>query len=154
MELQCTYKTVNAYAMYIHVCILIYTEQVVCALTSIFSSPVESSLLRILHPLCRCLMDTLPCQCGWSTYTGLPILSCVGCQQSWLSGLVRTCKMSWDFPTKLTRGQCLVLVGPPLSAMYILCTDSPYTFSRCLVLCYVIDMYILSIYIHFIVYTL
>ena len=93
------------------------TLQAVCGLTSIFSSLVESSLFRIHPPLCPCLMVTVPLrlQRGWSTYTGLHILSCVGCQPSWLSGLVRTCRMSWDFPTKLTRGPSLVRVGPPLS---------------------------------------
>ena len=78
------------------------TLQAVCGLTSIFSSLVESSLFRIHPPLCPCLMVTVPLRLrrGWSTYTGLHILSCVGCQPSWLSGLVRTCRMSWDFPTK------------------------------------------------------
>ncbi len=80
-------------------------EQAVCTLTSIFSSPPESSLLRIRPPLCPCLMDTVPLQHSWRTYTWLHILSCVGCQPSWQSGLGRNFRMSWDFPTKLTRGQ-------------------------------------------------
>ena len=114
---------------YMHVCICLSlsdgvlcrpplkTLQAVCGLTSIFSSLVESSLFRIHPPLCPCLMVTVPLglQRGCSTYTGLHILSCVGCQPSWLSGLVRTCRMNWDFPTKLIRGPSLVLVGPPLS---------------------------------------
>ena len=82
------------------------------ASTSIFSSPPESNLLRILHPPYLYLMDLNSPQSGWSTYTGLLILSCVGFQPNWQSGLVKTCRMSWAFPTKLIRGQSLAVVGP------------------------------------------
>ncbi len=61
-------------------------QLVVSALTSIFSSPAESSLQRNLHPPCPYLLDLLPLQSGWITYTGLLILSCVGCQPNWQSG--------------------------------------------------------------------
>ncbi len=43
------------------------------------------------------------------------ILSCVGCPPNCQSVLVRTCRMSWDFLTKLTRGQSVAVVGPLLS---------------------------------------
>jgi len=78
----------------------------------IFSSRPELSLQGTLHPLYPFQMDLFPIQSGWITYTGRQILSCVGCQPNWQSGLVRTCRMSWDFLTKLIRGQSLALVGP------------------------------------------
>ncbi len=58
------------------------------------------------------LKELISPQSGWSTYTGLLILSCVGFQPNWQSGLVKTCRMSWAFPTKLIRGQSLAVVGP------------------------------------------
>jgi len=87
-------------------------QLVVLALTSIFSSHPELSLQGTLHPLYPFQMDLFPIQSGWITYTGRQILSCVGCQPNWQSGLVRTCRMSWDFLTKLIRGQSLAVVGP------------------------------------------
>ncbi len=86
-------------------------QLVMCALTSILSSPPELSLQRILHPPDLYLMDLVPVQSGWSTYTGLLVLSYVGYLPNWQSGLVKTCRMSWDFPTKLFRGQSLAVVG-------------------------------------------
>ncbi len=74
-------------------------QLVVCSLTSIFSSPPKSSLQINLPPPFPYLMDLNPLQSGWSTYTGLLILCCVGCQPNWQSGLVSICRMSW-FPDK------------------------------------------------------
>ncbi len=86
-----------------------------CALTSIFSSPPKLSLQINLPPPYPYLMDLNPLQSGWSTYTGLLILCCVGCQPIWQSGLVRMCRMSWGFLTKLTREQSVAVVGPLVS---------------------------------------
>ncbi len=115
---------VHAYIKYILVCTCIYilhgvlgrphqkNKLVVYAWTSIFSSQPESSLQRILHPPYPFPMALWPYKSGWIKYTGQLIMPCVGCQPNWQSGLLRTCRVPWDFLKKMIRGQSLELIGP------------------------------------------
>jgi hypothetical protein len=116
MLIQVTYMYVCVYPSNM-VCLAgqVKNQLIVCAQTSIFSSPPELSLQINLPPPYPYPVDLIPLQSGWSMYTRLlPWLPTKLAE--WIGViLVRTCRMGWDFLTKLTRGQSLAVVGPLLS---------------------------------------